>query len=467
MAKDVPEDGKRAVAIKRAGARKTVNAANLATLGPEALAELLLEIGGDYPAVKRRLRLELAGEVGAADLAAELGKRIDTVAQSRARVNWRRYKDFVRELDLTRRAIAGKLAELDPALALPLLVRLADLHGGVFDRANDAKGELAALFAQAVDDAAKIAPRAALADSRALGDQLFDLVAHGRADIAAGLLTAVTPALSAQGIATLRHQVETELSRRPRAHSGLRAAAQALADAMDDVDGYIGYFTPTQLVLPPIGAKVARRLLKAGRIEEAIAALHRSAPRAPAKGPLTFQAPDGGEWDEVHIELLEAQGETAAAQEARWARFEATLSPDRLRDYLKRLPDFDDVVAEDRALDYAASYRDAHAALKFLLEWPALNLAAKLAVERQDELKAHDLGLLAEGGRLLAGRHPLAATVLLRKVVLDIARHARGEDYKAAQTLLLEAASLAPAIDGEDIESHAAFARQVEQFGRW
>jgi hypothetical protein len=467
MAKDVPGDGNRAGAIKRAGQRKTVNAANLQTLGAPALADLLLEIGGDYPAIKRRLRLELAGEVGAADLAAEIGKRIDTVAQSGARINWRRYKDFVRELDLSRRAIAGKLAELDPALALPLMIRLIDLHAGVFDRVNDAKGEIGAVFDQAVDDAGAIAPLAKLADPRALSDQLFELVAHGRTAVTSALLGAVTPALSAGGVASLRHHVETAMARAPRTHSGLRAAAQILADVEGDVDGYIAYFTPSQLVLPPIGAKAAKRLLQAGRIDEAAAVLDRSAPRARAGAPIVFNAPDSGEWDEVHIAVLEAEGDAAAAQAARWAVFEAGLSPQRLRDYLRRLADFDDVVAEDRAMDLAAGHPNAHAALAFLLDWPAFARAAALVVERQDDLKAQDADLLTRAARALEGRSPLAATILLRKMILHIARNALAEDYRRAQTLMLEAASLAPAIEDEEIEGHAMFARQVASFGRW
>ena len=257
------------------------------------------------------------------------------------------------------------------------------------------------------------------------------------------------------------------MARAPRTHSGLRAAAQILAEAQGDVDGYIGYFTPSQLVLPPIGAKAARRLLQAGRIDEAAAVLDRSAPRPRPGAPKTFNALDSGEWDDVHIAVLEAEGDAAAAQAARWATFEAGLSPQRLRDYLKRLADFDDVVAEDRAMELAACHRNAHAALAFFLDWPAFAQAAALVAERQDELKPQDADLLTRAARALEGRYPVAATILLRKMILHIARHALAEDYKRAQGLLLEAASLAPGIEGDEIESHAAFARQVASFGRW
>lgn len=467
MAKDVPADGKRAGAIKRAGQRKTVNAANLTLLGAPALADILLEIAGDYPTIKRRLRLDLAGEVGATDLAGEIAKRLETVAQSGARVNWRRYKDFVREMELSRRAIADRLAPLDAALALPLLIRLIALQPGVFDRVNDAKGEIAAMFDRAVNDIAQIAPHASLTDPRALADQVLDLVMHSKAQVSAPLIQAVVPALGPQMLAALRGQVETALERRPRPHAGLRAAAQILADAQGDVDGYIAHFTPSQLVLPPIGAQVARRLLQVGRIEAAAAVMDHAAPRSRPDAPIIFNAPGSGAWDEIYIAVLEAKGDAAAAQAARWAVFEAGLSSQRLRDFLKFLPDFDDVVAEYRAMELAAGHRNAHAALAFFLDWPALANATALVVERQDDLKPHDAELLTRATRALEGRSPLAATILLRKMILHIARNALDKDYKRAQSLMLEAASLAAAIEDEDIESHAAFSRQVAQFGRW
>ena len=102
-----------------------------------------------------------------------------------------------------------------------------------------------------------------------------------------------------------------------------------------------------------------------------------------------------------------------------------------------------------------------------MLDWPALANATALVVERQDDLKPHDAELLTRAARTLEGRSPLAATILLRKMILHIARNALDEEYKRAQSLMLEAASLAAAIEDEDIESHAAFSRQVAQFGRW
>ena len=53
------------------GAKKTVNLENLEGLGARRLAEILLELGEEDAEIKRRLRLELAGEAGAGAITAD------------------------------------------------------------------------------------------------------------------------------------------------------------------------------------------------------------------------------------------------------------------------------------------------------------------------------------------------------------------------------------------------------------
>jgi hypothetical protein len=64
--------------------KRTVTAENLVRLGAERLAGILLDLAGEHPATKRRLRLELAGEAGGETVAAEVGKRIAALRSARA-----------------------------------------------------------------------------------------------------------------------------------------------------------------------------------------------------------------------------------------------------------------------------------------------------------------------------------------------------------------------------------------------
>ena len=63
-----------------------------------------------------------------------------------------------------------------------------------------------------------------------------------------------------------------------------------------------------------------------------------------------------------------------------------TLSEHSLRKYLKLLPDFDDIEAEEQALDIAEKYSCLITAINFLLSWPAPAHAAKIAEIRAAEL---------------------------------------------------------------------------------
>ena len=64
--------------------KKTVAVAadKLVRLGVERLAVILLELAGEQPGIKRRLRFELAGEAGGEMIAAEMNKRITPLGAS-------------------------------------------------------------------------------------------------------------------------------------------------------------------------------------------------------------------------------------------------------------------------------------------------------------------------------------------------------------------------------------------------
>jgi hypothetical protein len=102
----------------------------------------------------------------------------------------------------------------------------------------------------------------------------------------------------------------------------------------------------------------------------------------------------------------------------RWAAFEERLSADQLRAYLKRLPDFDDVEAEERAMNHALGFRS-FAALGFFTEWPDPARAAQLVLARASEIDGNLYYLLDPTARLIEGKHPLAATLLRRAMIED------------------------------------------------
>jgi len=452
---------------KRAKPSKVLNEANLALLGADRLVLILLEVAEGHPIVKRRLRMELAAQIGPEALAAEIEKPIESMRAARGRITWRRLKGLLQELDLLRAMIAGPLAQADPAAAVGLMLRFLTLERGVLVRVKDTKGQVAEIFEGALEDLALLA-KALTVRPPGLAEAIMTALDEVGSAAMGALAQGLVPALDAGEIAQLRASIETRMAPQRRVNAGWRAALQAVLDAQGDAVAYAATYSPSEAVLPPIGARIAQRLIKAGHLDAAAEALERSDPEDAGQGRETdrsiLEPADPGVvvWRGAKIDLLEARGEGQAAQAARWRAFERDLSAEPLRAHLRRLQGFDDVVATDRALEYAATFKPFTRALAFLASWPALPEAAYLVVSRAGEIDGAAIEVLEPAARALEGRYHVAATLLLRAMILDVARYGRTERVGLARGWLAEAASLATQMaDVDDLEDHGAFEARV------
>ena len=100
---------------------KTLNVKNLIGLGAERLAELLLELAEGDAASKRQLRLELASRSGGDDVAAEIRKRLATIAKAKSFVDWHKVRALAKDLEGQRAAIMKHVAPSRPTAAVDLL----------------------------------------------------------------------------------------------------------------------------------------------------------------------------------------------------------------------------------------------------------------------------------------------------------------------------------------------------------
>lgn len=422
-----------------AAAAKRLTEANLVALGVEHLAKLLLELAASQPALKRRLRMELAAAIGAAELAQEIDKRISTLATSKARVSWRKRGEFITDLEVLRAMIAEVLGDLDPDIALARALAFIGLAASLSWRVKDPKAEMAAVFDRAAQDVGVLAGRCtqppdelAAALGVAMEDDIsrwmswIDLAEQGVSQPVAALLLADISSTSARRTAD-RQQI-----------------IRRLADIAGDVDAYIASTPVADRTEPSVGAEIAMRLLAADRVAEAAAALQASDPRTSTKkrfswGSTVVGALDANfDWESAYIETLQRQ-DPEAADVARWASFERTLSAHRLRDIVSRLDDFDDVVAMDKAFAHAARHPDFMRGLAFLMDWPALPEAARMTTARADEVKGTSSQLEGWASRLRA-RQPEAARILLEAAAKAAARE--GQSLEVIEALRLEAAEL-------------------------
>jgi len=308
-----------------------------------------------------------------------------------------------------------------------------------------------------------------------LADQVFTALSANDYGVFDGLVAAMVPALGDTGTAHLKSRLARALADRQRKAgardlrtSALRSALQDIADAQADIDAYIALVPLEDRGRPRMGAEIGRRLLAAGRTTEALAALENARPKQRTEQAVHHDDlhlagyGDGGAWEEVYIEALDATGQEEQAQRLRWAAFEERLSSTRLRAYLKKLPDFEDIEAQERAMRHALGFRSFPAALDFLRGWPDHARAARLVLTRATEIDGDLYYLLEPALQLIEGKHPLAATLLRRAMIEDTLNGAKSSRYKHAARHLLECSSLASSIqDLGTFETHETFASRL------
>jgi hypothetical protein len=442
------------MAKRPTSARKTLNAANLAALGPDRLAAMLVEVAGGDAIWKRRLKMELASEVGAADLAFEIDRRLTTLATSRTRVSWRKRPELIRDLQALWLMIAERLGPLDARLGLDRMVAWFDLYPGLSLRVKDPKDELGQMFDAATAD---LAVAAAAAGPEAAGPGLGDAVLTRLSDWGRWMGRA-TASLDRP---VARRLLSDLTQGRPAPTGRLALVVRKLADRVDDFELWAATIGEADRARPEIGAEIARRLAAAGRAGEARAALEAARPQAPPSrwGRPAEPPPTPDVWRTAEIGVLDSEGRSEEAAAARWALFERSLDADQLRALIAALPDFEDVAALDRAHAIAANWPDADKGLAFLMDWPAHREAAEMVLARAGSLRGTAEAFPLWAGRL-AGRYPVAAVLLLRVRIRTLVQ--LGAVTEAA-ALIAEAAVLAEQADLPDgVPDHAAFAAELE-----
>lgn len=466
--------------------KTTLNAKNLETLGAARLAELLIEISTGSAVSKRRLRLELAGAQSPKEAGREVAKRLTSIARARSFVNWKNRKPLVTDLESQLRAIREQIAPADPTEALALTWRFMQVATPLFERCGDSSGIVIGVFHDACVLLGEIALTAGT-PPEALADAAIDALrdnGYGQYD---GLIAILTPALGQVGLAHLKLQIEAmaatpvpvppkgewetvgygsggatyahQMEERSR-KSMVGMALKDIADAMGDVDAFIAQYDPKTRKVPKIAAEIAARLMAAGRAADALGFVERAEISEGRWIPR--------EWQDARLAALEGLGRGDEAQAFRWECFERDLSVDHLRAYLKRLPDFDDIEAEERAMDHAMKHASLFTALQFFLAWPSISHAADLLIQPQLEIDGDRYEYLAPAAETLSERHPLAATLALRAMIDFTLTKARSKRYGYAAEHLATCAELAGRIeDFGELETHDVYLAQLKgQHGR-
>jgi len=463
-------------------AKKTLNKANLEKLGAKKLAALVMDLVQGNAALQRRARMEISAAQGPKDVAADLRKRFASLRRSTSFVDWRKQRALVKDIEGLLAMIETSIAPHDANDAFELLWAFLQLAPSIHERTDDSNGAVGDVMRDAVDLIAKVSP-AISANRTALAERILDAVADAGYGEFDGIIPATAEALGQEGLEHLK-QITISWAEAPPSERelkeyrsyGFSSSAEEsvqsnkqitksviladIADAQGDVDAYMARYSAEQLTYGTIAPDVARRLLDAGRVEEAFDIISRARAAEDEKSFRIF----AHDLDDIYEECLEKQGKVEELKAHLWHRFEQTLSASSLRKYLKLQPDFDDIDAEEKALDFAETYTHLGVATGFLVDWPAHERAARVVMTRAVELDGNSYHTLSTAADVLEAEHPLAATLMRRAMIEDSLYGAKSKRYRHAARHLAECQSCDAAIDDYgNFPTHTQFVEELKQ----
>jgi hypothetical protein len=467
-------------------------AESLAALSQDRLIALILEEVGQSAAFKKRVTAALAALQGPDRVAAMIDRRLSALEKARGYIDWQKRRAFAADLDATLATILSDLKPLDTEMALDRILRFLRSADATLERVDDSSGQVHAIYETAAEAAAGLATGLSAEAALAFVTRAIDGLERDGFGLIGALLDDLLPNLPKEALAPLDARLVEAIAALPAparrkadpvgtAPAGqdwerryrrlsLNRLRQVIADARGDADAFIALeleMSPER----PDRVAVAERLLTAGRAAEALDWIRREQKRGPAVttredllvGGFASQGPER-EREAVEIRILDALGRKDEAQALRWSRFEKSLDPQALRDYLARLPDFEDEEALERALAHVASRKDPHGGLYFLVRWPNLDRAARLVLDRREEWSGRIWEVLAPAAEALEPDHSLAASVLYRALIADILERARSPAYGHGARYLARLAELARDLaPGALTPSHSDYVAQLRK----
>ncbi len=456
--------------------KKTLNEANLTALGAERLAQLLMEVSAGSALIKRRLRLELSHSLGPEELARDVRKRLTSIRRSTSYVGWRKRKSLIKDLSTQSAMITDKIAEGSPTLAFELLWEFIELAPSVYSRVDDSRGEIAEVFHAALAQFETIGPRAVIAPDT-LAAQIWEVVRDNSFGEFDGVIAILAPTLGDAGLNHLKKLVldyqgapvvesddheALRFLRDLRSSGGnyqvdqkaklIKTSLQQIATAQGDMDAYIAQYSAADLKSPKIAAQIANLMMSKGQNAESLEVLLNAEPKT--------SRPILREWDTAYIACLLALDRLEDAQDHRWSCFCRTLNSGMLRDYLKVLPDFDDLEHEEAAKAHAMEFGDATAALAFLMAWPDHRRAGALIEARVNALDGDQHEVLSAAAEALRDKHPLAAVLAWRCMINYVLWEGQRARYGAIVDMISECA--AADIDGIDYNNRLTHAQYLD-----
>ena len=304
----------------------------VAALGADRLAEILVDHAFHDPGLEQALRLALAAQASDAELARILAGEVDAMTARRNRWSDGDDQELAHGINRIRAAITRDLLPRTPRAAADLHLRLIRLHPSIVAQVRDGDGVVGSAVEDVVADFGLACAALPAADRRKLPAEVAALLLADDTGVCRRLISACKDGLGPEGLAELDRLFRAGLDGTGPAGGAqhrstcLQGLAE-IADLQNDVDAFIEVQelaeTGNRAVLP-----IAERLVGAGRLDEALQRLEQAT---------------GGKYridglDDLRIEVLDRLGRVDDAQAVRWGVFLRTSSGTMLDAYLERVP---------------------------------------------------------------------------------------------------------------------------------
>lgn len=453
--------------------RKSLNKQNLERLGAAKLAALIMELTQGSAALKRRARMELSAAHGHAEIAADLRKRLASIQRSTSWLSSRKLRELLKDLDSLLDVIEAKIAPQNPNEAFELVWTILTLAPRINERSDDKLDMIGDLRSSAMDIIKQSIAPDALLKPATLAERILDVTVSADDGQFDGIVSATAPILKDTGLEHLKtiinawaispleeFELQSDNSRglevrsidkiaqdnRDKVRSRILAE---IADAQGDIDSYMLLYHDERLNYGTTAWGAGQRLLAAERVDEAFEIV------SIARTACSYNIPS--ELNLIYEECLEKLGRSDDLRQHLWDSFSQRLDEQALRKYLKLLPDFEDLDAEEEALTLAEQFPDIATAVNFLLKWPSATLAARVIVQRVTELNGDDYIWMTNAANDLDAEFPLAATLLRRSMIESILKETKKKRYRHAVKHLA-----ACAISDASIPEYLPFATHEE-----
>ncbi|MCQ0090261.1 DUF6880 family protein [Roseovarius sp. M141] len=446
----------------------------LKDLGVAKLGQLVLDEAERNAGFRRQVKAALAGKSGPEAIAKLIDRRLSGLKRAKSFIDWDKAHALGDDLRSLTDTITSELGAAAPGLAIDRLLRFIATHEQVFERVDDSLGRIQGVYYQAITATGDLAQRLTAPEADQLPEKIMSALGESTHGYLTDVTEAVAPHLPQDSLTRWDADLKGAITERQTEEAAREsdgwfysmtsqwsAMRQTIALARGDLDLLIALEAKKKPHVQDT-LTIATQLLEAGRTSEALDWV-----RKPGRRPFG-PADDDLSPARVSLEarILEAVGDETAAQALRWRCFEARLSADILRDYLRKLPDFEDIETEERAHAVALEKATPEVALQFFLDWPRHDLAAKLIVMHAKHWDGGDWHILPKVAALLEHDYPLAATILYRALldsILDRARskaYGHGANYLEKLTLLAEEAdSTRPG----EIADHASYLAELKK----